>query len=1090
MEFRMLGTLEVRTGDELLPLGAPKQRALFALFLLHANRVLARDRLVDELWGDEPPDTAVKALQGYISRLRKLLPQGTLLTRSPGYLLEVDPEALDLLRFERLVSAARGADPARAASLLREALALWRGPPLAEFGEEPFARIEAGRLEDLRLAALEERIDAELALGHHTNLIGELEVLIAEQPQREPLRGQLMLALYRSGRQTEALDAYRETRAKLDELGLEPGAALKQLERQILTQDVALQVSRTRLLASERVPLPGALVPTPPFPFVGRKAELAKLRALLERAEGGEGGLVLLAAEAGGGKTRLVRELAHEAAARGVLVLYGASDAAVSVPYQPLREWLEFLLRVCDPEALAECIGDHGEMLSLLAPELERLTGTPSPPADPESDRYLIQSAAVELLHRVSRLQPLLLVADDIHWADGETLHLLRRLVRTAPEVRMLVVTTYRDRAEEIGPALSDTLADLSRLDGVIRLSLGGLGADDVSAFISASTGAEASGELASAMGELTCGTPLLVCELWRDLRESGAVEVADTGVQLTRPLDELRGTERLADVVRQRLSRLAPQTAAAVELASVAGPRFELRVLAEAAGLDGEVIAATVSEAIRKGFVEELPEAVPACRFTHELVRRVVYDRVTGTDRARLHLSVGEALERLHRADSAPVLPELAHHFTIAAPIAGPERGVDYNLRAGDAAITAAAFDEAAARLSSALELGIADPQERARIHVELAYVLQETGRVVEAEAMLAASLDAETGLEERGHAARVLIQRVAHEMYDPGADSTHMQKLAEGALETFAELGDPRGLAHAGRLFALTVRRQGRMAEACAALEQALAHANASGNRRMRRTATASLAFALCDGPAPVADAMRRCEELLQASKDDPMLEAGVGRCLSTLLAMAGRSDEASALVARTSLVLDRLGSMNTSFTHRRAAAETKELVGDRAGAEQELVAAWQWFRDLRDPVPDARAMQLAYLLALHYCEDGRWDDAERVFAYGRGAPEPASDSYRSEAVLGLAARARLAAHRGELAKAVTLAERAVERATTTDVLNLRARLWLVLAEVRRTSGAMAEADAALAAAIELYEAKGNIAAAEPLRAAAAAP
>src|SRR4051794_34558247 len=207
MEFGLLGTLEVRAAEGLLPLGRPKQRALLALLLLHANRVLARERLIDELWGDAPPETAVKVVQVYVSRLRKLLPPGMLVTRPPGYVLEVDPEAIDLLRFERLVAGARGTDPGHAAGLLREALGLWRGPPLAEFGDEPFVRVEAGRLEDMRLAALEERIDADLALGRHAELVGELELLIAEQPQRERLRGQLMLALYRSGRQAEALDA-------------------------------------------------------------------------------------------------------------------------------------------------------------------------------------------------------------------------------------------------------------------------------------------------------------------------------------------------------------------------------------------------------------------------------------------------------------------------------------------------------------------------------------------------------------------------------------------------------------------------------------------------------------------------------------------------------------------------------------------------------------------------------------------------------------------------------------------------------------------------------------------------------------------
>src|SRR4051794_33350074 len=243
-EFGLLGPLEVRTGDGPLALGAPKQRALLALLLLNANRVVARERLIGELWGDSPPETAAKAVQVYVSRLRKLLPAELLVTQAPGYVLRVAPESVDLRRFERLVAEAHDADPARAASLLAEALALWRGPPLAELADEPFARIEAGRLEELRRAALEERIEADLALGRHANLIGELEALIAEHPHRERLRGQLVLALDRSGRQAEALEAYRNAGAALDELGLEPGAALRQLEQQILTQEASLEPTR------------------------------------------------------------------------------------------------------------------------------------------------------------------------------------------------------------------------------------------------------------------------------------------------------------------------------------------------------------------------------------------------------------------------------------------------------------------------------------------------------------------------------------------------------------------------------------------------------------------------------------------------------------------------------------------------------------------------------------------------------------------------------------------------------------------------------------------------------------------------------
>jgi YVTN family beta-propeller protein len=245
MEYRVLGPLEVRDGDESLPLAGAKQRGLLALLLVHANHVLSRDRLIDELWGDHPPETAVQSLQVYVSRLRKLLPDGTLLTRPPGYLLEIDPDTLDLHRFERLLADGREAlaegDAERASSVLREALELWRGPALAEFAFEPFAQAEIARLEDLRVAAVEERVDADLALGRHADLIGELEALISENRHRERLRGQLMLALYRSGRQAEALEAYQQARhALVDELGIDPSGALQRLEKAILVQDEAL----------------------------------------------------------------------------------------------------------------------------------------------------------------------------------------------------------------------------------------------------------------------------------------------------------------------------------------------------------------------------------------------------------------------------------------------------------------------------------------------------------------------------------------------------------------------------------------------------------------------------------------------------------------------------------------------------------------------------------------------------------------------------------------------------------------------------------------------------------------------------------
>lgn len=249
MEFRILGPLEAVDGGRKLTLGAAKQRALLAVLLLHPNEVLSADRLVDELWVDRPPETAVKVVQVYVSQLRKALGENDrLLTRPPGYLLRVEQHELDVARFETLFEEGRRAlaagDPRRAAAALRDALALWRGPPLADFVYEPFAQDDVARLEERRLAAVIERVEADLALGRHADLIAELEVLVDQHPLHERLRGQLMIALYRAGRQAEAIQAYQAGRQALGaELGLEPGEALRELERAILTQDPALDLA-------------------------------------------------------------------------------------------------------------------------------------------------------------------------------------------------------------------------------------------------------------------------------------------------------------------------------------------------------------------------------------------------------------------------------------------------------------------------------------------------------------------------------------------------------------------------------------------------------------------------------------------------------------------------------------------------------------------------------------------------------------------------------------------------------------------------------------------------------------------------------
>jgi len=241
LEYRLLGPLEVADGGTQLPLRGQKQRALLAIMLIHAGEVLATDRLVDLLWGEHPPRTAATSLQNFVAQLRKVLPPDVLVTKPSAYQLCASPDQIDVGRFERLVREAKIESPDRRVDLLRDALGLWRGGALCDFRYEPFAETEIRRLEELRLDAIEERIAAELELGRGADLIAELESLVRENPLREALRGQLMLALYRAGRQAEALQTYHDARHVLvDELGIEPRPALQELYRSILRQERTL----------------------------------------------------------------------------------------------------------------------------------------------------------------------------------------------------------------------------------------------------------------------------------------------------------------------------------------------------------------------------------------------------------------------------------------------------------------------------------------------------------------------------------------------------------------------------------------------------------------------------------------------------------------------------------------------------------------------------------------------------------------------------------------------------------------------------------------------------------------------------------
>jgi DNA-binding CsgD family transcriptional regulator/tetratricopeptide (TPR) repeat protein len=476
--------------------------------------------------------------------------------------------------------------------------------------------------------------------------------------------------------------------------------------------------------AATVIPLPGPLRLTPTFAFAGRARELATLRALLPRSAGEGRRAAFLAGEPGSGKSRLVRELAGEVAAEGVTVLYGDCDGVVGTPYGPFAAALEHLVRHADPDALRPHLAEGGGELTRLLPGLAARVGNLSQPqqANADAERHRLHTAVTDLLVGVSSETPLLVVLEDVHWADASTLGLMRHLVRSGAAARMLIVATFRDDEADVPAELASALVDVYRTEGVVRLRLAGLSETDVAEFVRLTAGAEPSPDLAAAILGLTGGNAFLVTELWRELLDANDVDIGPGGARLTRPAAELGTPTTVREVVNQRLMRLSAEANELLALAAVAGADFELDTVRRTGVVPDPALLDAVDEAVRNGLLVEEPGRRLAYRFAHELVRRAVIERLSSSRKAEIHLLVAEALEvgRPH-GDSRAMLSALAYHYAAAAPVGGVERAVDYNLLAADSAVRALAFGEADDRFGVALELGVTEPGERADVMLRL---------------------------------------------------------------------------------------------------------------------------------------------------------------------------------------------------------------------------------------------------------------------------------------------------------------------------------------------------------------------------------
>jgi DNA-binding SARP family transcriptional activator len=1031
LDLRILGPVEARVDGRPLTLRGTRQRALLALLLLRRGAPSSQAALAEELWEARSAADVTRALHVAVSRLRRALgaESGRVVSTAAGYAFRLEPGELDLERFEQLCEEGRAAladgQAERAAARLHAALGEWRGEALADLAYEPFAALEAARLEERRVAALEDRIEADLALGRHGELTAELEELVRVNPLRERLRAQLMLALYRAGRQGDALAAYRAAVRTLDsELGIRPRPELDRLQAAILAHDPELEpaaapaaeAARTqprratatilftdlagstaqraelgeaaadvlrrehegrlrdalslhggrevkalgdglmvvfdaagaavacavdmqratdrqsatlglrvgvaagdvtwedadcfgmpvveaqrlcaaaapgqilisdivRLLAraveaeiadAGELALHGIDAPVhawdvrwttrrttvvPPAPalavdtsivLAGRSAELATLEAAWTAAAGGARQAILLAGEPGIGKTRLAAELA--ARVDDAVVLYGHCDDGLTPPAQPFAAVISAYVAACPPDELRVQLGGAGPHLLGLVPALAaRVPGLAEPaPADPDLERLRTLDAVTELLAAASAAAPVLLVLDDLHWADELSLHLLRHVLVAAQPMRLLVVGTYRDTEPPRSALLTDVVTGLARRPDVARIDLAPLAEADVAAILEDAGRARA---LAGGVRDATEGNPFFIGEVVRALAEDG-----DPATTVT---------PRVRDVVRWRLNRLPPGTAELLTAAAVAGHEFDVDVVAGAAGVD-EDAALDALEAAESARLVRPAGALDRFAFSHALVRQTIVGDLPAGRRVRLHARVAQALEEAAALRPVPAA-DLAAHFAAAGGLVDAALTVRHAVAAGDEAASALAFDLAAGHYGQALaaqgRLREVNAGERLDLEIANGRALRLAGDERAGGVLRAAA----AGAEAEGDGARMAEALLAIGLElatDFMFDDAEMAGLLRRALELLPE-GEDAVRARLLGYLAVEVPNIIAEEERRGMVERAVALARASGDPVALASALLSHSWTVM-GPESRALRLQLADELIAGGDD----------------------------------------------------------------------------------------------------------------------------------------------------------------------------------------------------------------------------
>jgi predicted ATPase/DNA-binding SARP family transcriptional activator len=904
VKFGLLGRLEVVDGRRDAAPRRRKQRALLALLLLRAGEMVTVDEAVDALWGVRPPPTARNAVQGHVATLRKLLGRDRIATRESGYTLRLEEDELDLHRFERLLSDARGRPPREQAELLAEALGLFRGAPLQDFRYDDFARAEAARIEELRLRALELKIDAELALGRHDDVVPQLERLIAEAPLRERFRAQLMLALYRAGRQAEALEAYQHARSTLvDELGIEPGPELQRLERQILNQDPGLATPSAMVAA--------ARLPTPPTPLIGRERELAEARRLLLRDDVR---LLTLTGAGGTGKTRLALEVARSAAAR-------FPDGVFFVP----------LASLADPElvvpTLARALG-VGETAGTPPGELiaDRIADRPTLVLLDNVEHVVAAASGVGTLLSAAAGLKLLATSREPLRLYGEHLY------RVPPLENAAATALFCDRAEAVGAIVERGGADLAAVAEICR-RLDGL---------------PLAVELAAARADVLPLEALLA-------RLGERLELLTKG-----PVDQPPRLQTLRRTLDWSAELLTPEERDLFARLSVFAGGWTLE--AAEAVCSGDDVIERLAALVDKSLVQ-LPsgDAEPRqamLETIREYARELLEHACAADEPARRHveyfLTLAEQAEPHLRGAPGPWLDrlELEEDNLRAALDRLEARGEAWLLQRLAGALwrfwyLRGRLGEGRRRLEQALAAGEAATPARAKALIGATVMALNTGEEAAATARAEEAIAVADALGDRWSAAYATFM-----LGNLAPDRLRACALYDESIRAFRALGDEHSALLATRHLAFAHEALGEPAEARALHEQNLARARSTGNQRMEASSLGALAdYAMEEERVDDAIALLRHSLRIHRELGD-VLDTGVDLCrLAAALAAAGDAVTAARLLAsfatlpdevsRRRFDVDQLNDETTSRIRAQlsdaafadARAEGRELTLDQA-------------------------------------------------------------------------------------------------------------------------------------------------------------